>query len=344
MPANRYVRQEILPGVGPEGQARLAAARVLIVGCGGLGVPVAIYLTGAGIGELVLVDGDNVHPSNLHRQVVFHHEDRGNKARLLAHRCSQLNPEPRVRAHESYLDTGNVRRLVEEADLVLDCTDDAATKHLLADACYLLRTPLVYAAAQRFTGYLALFPHRGEGPIGLRDLYPEPDPTLPDCATTGVLGTAVGTVGLLQANAALCFLLGIGSPPVNELLTFDALTNRQHRLRIRKTRTAPPPPPWRDKATSRAELETDLADPAAYDAVFSLLPAAREPELPAGTERLGHRNPLGQCLARMQPGGRYLLYCQSGQRSLVLAAQLRKANPELAVFSLRGGRPQNTAP
>lgn len=335
----RYSRQTILPGVGEAGQAKLAAARVLVVGCGGLGAPAAVYLAGAGVGELTLVDGDTVSLSNLHRQVIYRTDAIGPKARLLAQHCTELNPGTRVRAHVTFVDVANVKALVEPATLVLDCTDHPATKHLLADACYLLQTPLVYAAAQRFCGYLALFPNAGPDAVHLRDLYPEPDPSLPDCAATGVLPTAVGTVALLQANAALCYLLGIGAPPVDTLLTYDALTNRQHRLAIRKTYPRPIVEPWTEKASPRALMETTTADFSHYDAVFSLLDERREPDLPAGVTRITNRNPLGQCLQKMTPGGAYLLYCQTGTRSLVLAGQIRKAQPEILAFSLRGGVP-----
>ncbi|MEO0734628.1 MAG: HesA/MoeB/ThiF family protein [Bacteroidota bacterium] len=333
----RYARQTVLPGIGAAGQEKLAAAHVLIVGCGGLGGPAAVYLAGAGMGQLTLVDGDEPALSNLHRQVFFRTGASGGKADLLAQHCQQLNPSTRVCAQKTFLNGGNVKALVEAADLVLDCTDDAATKHLLSDACFLLRTPLVYAAAQGFEGYLALFPNQDAEGIHLRDLFPEPDPTLPDCATTGVLPTAVGTVALLQANAALCYLLGIGSPPMNMLLTYNALDNRQHRLKIRKTYQGRVAPPWGNKRPGRAELETTDGDFSTYAGVFSMLEEGREPELPAGVVRLTKRDPLGQCLARMEDGRRYLLYCNSGKLSLVLAAQIRKARPAVEVLSLRGG-------
>lgn len=333
----RYARQTILTGIGPEGQEKLAAAKVLVVGCGGLGGPVAAYLAGAGIGELTLVDGDTPAISNLHRQVFFQTENSAPKAEALAEHCRQLNPCTRVRAQTVYLGPSNIKPLVAAADLVLDCTDDALTKHLLNDACVLLKTPLVYAAAQGFEGYLALFPNQEKDGIHLRDLFPEPDPTLPDCATTGVLPTAVGIVALLQANAAICYLLGIGNPPINTLLTYGALNNQQHRLKIRKTYTKPISLPWSQARPSRADLETTERDFTNYAAVFSMLDEQREPELPEGVTRLTKRNPLGQCLERMEPGNDYLLYCNSGKLSLVLAAQIRKENPEIRALSLKGG-------
>jgi len=337
----RYQRQTALPEIGTAGQQKLLEAHVLVIGCGGLGGPVAAYLTGAGVGTLTLIDGDHPEESNLHRQVFFQSGARENKATLLARHCHQLNPGTRVRAHENYLEADNVQALVEAADLVVECTDHALTKHLVSDVCHLLGKPLVYAAVHKYEGYLALFPNDNRDDLHLRDLFPAPDPTLPDCATAGVLPTAVGIVALLQANAALCYLLGIGDPPVRQLLTYRALDNQQHRLKLRKTYIRPVSPPWKTAAPTRAELETDAteADFPAYDLVFSMLDDQREPVLPAGVIRLTKRNPFGQCLKRMKAGGRYLIYCNSGKLSLMLAAQLRKHDPEIGVVSLRTGKP-----
>ena len=337
---NRYQRQTALPEIGQAGQQRLTNSHVLVIGCGGLGGPVAAYLAGAGVGTLTLVDGDKPEESNLHRQVFFQTGATENKAVLLARHCSLLNPGTRVRAHESYLEASNAKALIEAADLVVECSDHAATKHLVNDACHLLKTPLVYAAVHKYEGYLAVFPNESPDDLHLRDLFPEPDPTLPDCATAGVLPTAVGIVALLQANAALCYLLNIGDPPVRQLLTYNALDNHQHRLKLRKNYHKPVPEPWKKDKLSRADLETDatLADLPNYDLVFSMLDEQQEPELPDGVIRLTKRNPFGQCLERMEPSGKYLLYCNSGKLSLMLASQIRKHDPEIGVLSLRTGR------
>ena len=339
MAERRYARQTILPEVGSEGQAKLAAARVVIVGCGGLGSPAAAYLAGAGVGTLRLVDGDRPETTNLHRQVFFSAERSGTKAEQLRDHLLELNPEIKVQAVSHHATADNSRTLLSGAALVLDCTDDARTKHLINDACVTLGIPLVYAAAQGYSGYVALFENRPGG-IHLRDVYPEPDPSMPDCATAGVLPTAVGVVAMLQANAALCYLLGIGSPPVDRLLTYHALDNSQHSVKLRKTFTGEVAPPWMGKGgTTRDRLEAvhDTLRPPEYDAVFSMLSEEREPDLPEGVRRLDQRNPFGQCLELMEDGGKYLLYCNSGKLSLVLAAQLAKERPEVEVVSLRGG-------
>ncbi|MBB4078265.1 adenylyltransferase/sulfurtransferase [Lewinella aquimaris] len=337
--AERYQRQTVLPEVGPDGQAKLAAARVVVVGCGGLGSPAAAYLAGAGVGQLRLVDGDRPDITNLHRQVFFDPAQPGSKAYQLAGHLRRLNTEITIDEVASYVDAKNIRRLLSGATLVLDCTDDALTKHLLNDACVALEIPLVYAAAQAYAGYVALFPN-AVGGINLRDLYAEPDPSLPDCATAGVLPTAVGIVAMLQANAALCYLLGIGNPPIERLLTYNALDNTQHRVKLQKTYSKPIAAPWgahRQLARNELEIDADTLTPPGYDGIFSMLTETREPELPTGVVRLDSRNPFGHCRELMSPGGRYLLYCNSGKLSLVLAAQLRKAEPAVDVVSLRGG-------
>lgn len=329
----RYARQIVLPGVGESGQEKLSSATVLIVGCGGLGSPAAAYLAGAGIGHLILVDNDTPTVSNLHRQVFYDDSKAMGKAPALARHCRSLNPGTSVRALERFVERDNVAGLVKLADIILDCTDDATTKHLLSDACYLAQKPLVYAAAQGFEGYLALFVHKGPDAISLRDLFPEPDPTLPDCATTGVLGTAVGMVGMLQANATLCYLLGIGHPPLDTLLTYNALDNRQHRLKIRKQYSKPIT--LTGPSTKRDSLETENFDLSDYDLVFTMLDEEREPTPEAGVIRLTKRNPYGQCMDRMNENGNYLIYCNSGKLSLMLASQLQKAG--LNALSLKGG-------
>ena len=338
MDSERYSRQTVLQGVGEEGQAKLTAARVVIVGCGGLGSPAAAYLAGAGVGHIRLIDGDRPETSNLHRQVFYSNARSGSKTEQLADQLRELNPEVRVQRFGRPLDESNAPQLLAGADLVLDCTDDARTKHLISDTCVVQQTPLVYAAAQGFVGYVAIFENQPGG-IHLRDVYPEPDPSLPDCATAGVLPTAVGIVALLQANAALCYLLGIGEPPIDRLLTYNALDNSQHRVRLQKTYTGEVRPEENIVSSSRAELETvaDSLTPEGFTTVFSMLSDEREPTPPAGVVRLSTRDPLGDSLAQMRAGERYLLYCNSGKLSLVLAAQLRKVRPELEVYSLKGG-------
>jgi len=222
-----------------EGQKRLQQARVLIVGAGGLGSPAAFYLAAAGIGHLRLVDDDVVDRSNLQRQIL-HADDRIGmpKVASAAMALSALNPRAGVEAVQERITSGNVERLLESVDVVIDGADNFPARYLLNDACVKLGKPLVYGAVHRFEGQLSVFDagrRRGEAPC-YRCLFPEPPPpdAAPNCSEAGVLGVLPGVVGLLQATEAIKLILGIGEPLIGRLLQFDALA-----MRFRETRLAP---------------------------------------------------------------------------------------------------------
>lgn len=229
----RYGRHLVLPEVGMEGQARLKAARVLIVGVGGLGSPAALYLAAAGVGTLGLVDFDRVDLSNLQRQVLYGVSDvEQPKVEAAAARLQQANPHVDVRRHETKLERDNVLRLLADYDLVLDGSDNAATRYLVNDACLLAGKPLVWGAVLRFQGQVSVFGVPG-GPC-YRCLFPDPPPpgTVPSCAEGGVLGVLPGVIGTLQANEAIKLILGVGDPLVGRFVTFDALRFRFHELAL----------------------------------------------------------------------------------------------------------------
>lgn len=221
----RYARQLVLAEVGHEGQARLSRARVLVVGCGGLGAPVIQYLAAAGVGHLILVDDDVVEVSNLNRQVLFSEADLGQrKAERAAAVASALHAGLRVEARVERLHGGTIQRAVREADLVVDATDGLPTKFLLNDACVLEDRPLVHGAATGFSGQVLLVPGR-RGPC-LRCLFEEPPPagTVPTCRESGVLGAVTGVVGSFMAAEAVKWILGNPQTLVGRLLTVDVLT------------------------------------------------------------------------------------------------------------------------
>ena len=230
----RYSRHILLSEVGGIGQARLRAARVLIVGAGGLGAPLALYLAAAGIGTIGLVDDDLVELSNLQRQIVHGTSRIGqSKVGSAAATLGELNPLVRVRQHALRLDAGNVAELIAQYDLVCDGSDNFPTRYLLADACALGRRTLVSASVSRFDGQLSTFkPHLG-GPC-YRCLYPQP-PTgeVPNCAEAGVFGAVTGVMGTLQATEALKELLGLGESLSGRVLAWDALSMRFHDIRLR---------------------------------------------------------------------------------------------------------------
>ncbi len=231
----RYGRHLLMPEVGIEGQARLLASRVLLVGAGGLGSPVALYLAAAGVGTIGIVDFDVVDLSNLQRQVL-HTTDRVGRAKVDSARASiaALNPAVRVVSHEAMLTPDNVDGLISGYEVVVDGTDSFETRYALNDAAVRLGIPVVHASVYRFEGQLTVF-DPATGPC-YRCLYPSPPPPelAPPCSVAGVLGVVPGIMGMLQANETLKLLLGIGDPLVGRLLLFDALEATFEELVLRR--------------------------------------------------------------------------------------------------------------
>jgi sulfur-carrier protein adenylyltransferase/sulfurtransferase len=231
----RYRRHLTLSEVGEQGQAKLLAGRVLLLGAGGLGSPAALYLAAAGVGTLGIVDSDVVDPSNLQRQVL-HTVDRTGQPKTESAReaINALNPDVNVVAFQERLQASNVERILEGFDVVLDGGDNFPTRYLLNDACVLLGKPLIHGSVFRFEGQVTTVLPR-QGPC-YRCLYPEPPPPelAPSCAEAGILGVLPGVIGLLQATEAIKLLLGAGSPLVGRLLTYDALGGRFRELQLRR--------------------------------------------------------------------------------------------------------------
>jgi len=230
----RYSRHILLPEVGLEGQERLKAAKVLLIGAGGLGSPVALYLAAAGVGTIGMVDFDNVDFSNLQRQVLHFTPDVGkSKLQSAAAKLTAINPHLQFIPHPTRLTSANALAIIRDYDLVVDGTDNFPTRYLVNDACVLLHKPNVYGSICRFEGRASVFaPHLG-GPC-YRCWYPEPPPAgqVPNCAEAGVLGVICGIIGNIQATEAIKLILGQGDPLLGRLLRFDALamTFRQHTI------------------------------------------------------------------------------------------------------------------
>ncbi len=237
----RYSRHMLLPEIGLEGQQRLQASRVLLLGAGGLGSPAAWYLAAAGVGTLRIADPDVVDRSNLHRQILHTEASIGTpKVQSASERLTALNPRTRIDAVQELVTSDNVERLLADVDVVIDGADNFAIRYLLNDACVKLGKPLVYGAVHRFEGQVSVFDagrHRGTHPC-YRCLFPEPPPpeAAPNCSEAGVLGILPGVVGLLEATEAIKLLLGLGEPLRGRLLHFDAMG-----MRFRETRLGPDP-------------------------------------------------------------------------------------------------------
>ena len=231
----RYARHLIMPEVGLEGQKKLKAARVLAIGTGGLGSPLAVYLAAAGVGTIGLVDFDVVDDSNLHRQILFGTSDVG-KPKLAAavRRLKDLNPNVEVLCFEERLTSDNALEIVRDFDIVVDGTDNFPTRYLVNDACVLTGKPNVYASIFRFEGQASVFWAR-KGPC-YRCLYDEPPPpgAVPSCAEGGVLGILPGLLGVIQATETIKLILGTGDPLIGRLLLVDALSMKFRELKLRK--------------------------------------------------------------------------------------------------------------
>jgi molybdopterin/thiamine biosynthesis adenylyltransferase/rhodanese-related sulfurtransferase len=354
----RYARHLSLPHVGADGQARIRAASVLIVGLGGLGSPAALYLAAAGVGRLGLLDFDTVAVHNLQRQILHDTAGIGSaKTESARARVEALNPDVRVDMWNVAITRDNVRGIVADYDVVLDGTDTFATRYLLNDACVLERRPLVHASVHRFEGQLSVFA-TDDGPC-YRCLHPEPPPagSVPSCAEGGVLGVLPGLLGTLQATEALKLILGIGTPLVGRLLAVDALAMRFEEVAFERDAECA----WCARRTARALL----ADYAAFcgegpvamvdDTAREIAPAAAAPLLARGALLVldvredwevataavaGARHiPMGliptqhALLPRDKP---IAVLCHHGMRSAMVADYLRAAG-HTRVLNVAGG-------
>jgi sulfur-carrier protein adenylyltransferase/sulfurtransferase len=234
----RYSRHLIIPDVGMTGQKRLKNAKVLVIGAGGLGSPALLYLAAAGVGTLGIAEFDEVDESNLQRQVIHGQSDVGRpKAESAKDSIAEVNPLVNVVVHNERLDNDNVMRIFEGYDLIVDGTDNFATRYMVNDAAYFLGIPYVWGSIYRFDGQASVFaPTLAEDAPCYRCLYPEPPPPgmVPSCAEGGVLGVLCASIGSIQVNEAIKLLTGVGDPAVGKLVIYDALELEWRKLKVRK--------------------------------------------------------------------------------------------------------------
>lgn len=358
----RYSRHLLMPEVGLEGQVKLKAASVLVVGTGGLGSPVGMYLAAAGVGRIGLVDYDQVDFTNLQRQIIHGTSRLGDRKVLSAKdRLLDINPDIQVDIYDEPLTSENAFRIAEPYDLIIDGTDNFPTRYLVNDLCVLTGKPNVYGSIFRFEGQVSVF-WAGHGPC-YRCIFPEPPPPglVPSCAEGGVFGVLPGTIGTLQATEALKLLLGIGEPLIGKLLLYDALALNFEELRLRvnpncKVCSENPEVtelidyeafcgvPGHDRAESRLPSEWEIGVrelKERLDAGESIrLIDVREPhELRISEIPQANLIPLGSLASRMHEldsAEEIVLFCKSGSRSaraleLLAGAGFRK------VKNLRGG-------
>ncbi|MFI5839786.1 adenylyltransferase/sulfurtransferase MoeZ [Catenuloplanes sp. NPDC051500] len=352
----RYSRHLIIPDVGVEGQKRLKNARVLCVGAGGLGSPALMYLAAAGVGTLGIVDFDTVDESNLQRQIIHGQSDIGKpKAESAAASVREINPYVNVQVHNTSLDNDNVFEIFGQYDLIVDGTDNFATRYLVNDACVLLGKPYVWGSIYRFDGQVSVFWDQ-YGP-NYRDLYPEPPPPgmVPSCAEGGVLGVLCASIGAVQVTEAIKLITGIGDSLLGRLMVYDALEMSYRTIKIRKDPNAEPITglidyddfcgavsdeaqeaalgstitvyelkEWQD--AGKDFLLVDVREPAEYEIVR--IPGSRL--IPKG-DILN-----GEALASLPQDKQIVLHCKSGVRSAEALAALKAAGFKDAVH-VQGG-------
>jgi sulfur-carrier protein adenylyltransferase/sulfurtransferase len=343
----RYSRHLIMPEVGMDGQKRLKASRVLLIGAGGLGSPLGLYLAAAGVGRIGLVDFDVVDFSNLQRQIMHGTPDVGRpKLHSARDRLAAINPEVQVDLHETRLDSSNALQLFEPYDLIIDGTDNFPTRYLVNDACVLIKKTNVYGSIFRFDGQASVFAP-GLGPC-YRCLYPEPPPPgeVPSCAEGGVLGILPGLIGCIQATEAVKLLLGKGSPLIGRLLLYDALQMSFREFKVRRNANCPvcgdhptvtklidyeqfcsvrgqepPPPAFADTTVEELKQRLDR-----HEQVFIL--DVRNPEefqicrIPGST--LIPLPDLPNRLRELDPDREMVVHCKSGMRSAKAVAFLQQ--------------------
>ncbi|UMB72401.1 adenylyltransferase/sulfurtransferase MoeZ [Mycobacterium paraterrae] len=352
----RYSRHLVIPGLGVDGQKRLKNARVLVIGAGGLGAPALLYLAAAGIGTLGIVDDDVVEESNLQRQIIHGVGDVGRpKAQSARDSIAEINPLVRVRLHEARLDRHNAVELFEQYDLILDGTDNFATRYLVNDAAALARKPYVWGSIYRFEGQVSVFWEDAPDGRGLnyRDLYPEPPPPglVPSCAEGGVLGVLCASIASVMGTEAIKLITGLGEPLLGRLLMYDALAMSHRTIAIRKDPAAPPitelvdyeqfcgvaPPAAGDSAITPRELRNLLDSGDTIILIDVREPAEWDINRIDGAQLIPSSSiDSGEGLAGLPRDRRPVLYCKTGVRSAAALTAVRNAGFADAVH-LQGG-------
>ncbi len=338
----RYIRHTLLERIGESGQNKLLGSCIAIVGCGGLGSIAAPYLAGAGVGQLILIDGDVPDISNLHRQVFFSEEKtQKTKSTLLAEHIKKLNSDIKVTVFNQMISKSNIEGLLRGADIVLECTDNIQAKYLVNDYCHLNTIPVSYGAIYKYDGYVSFFENANSDSIHLRDIFPIPNDDIPTCSEVGVLGTLAGLIGILQANEAIKYITNAGDMLIGRLLSYDILTNNQMKLKLKKS--------WPEeiaKVFNSSSYPMSVFCDVPEITLVEVLENREQYELISILEDDEHKNidnqvirlPLSEFnLVEWEPTSNkaHVFYCMSGIRSSQLVMNLIENNRN--TLSLKGG-------
>ncbi len=335
MNTERYQRQIVLPDFGIEGQEKLASSKVLIVGAGGLGVPVLQYLVGMGVGSITIIDADEISLSNLHRQVIYSAVDVGRKKVDVAkERLSQLNPDVSISAKAVMLNSANAESFIQDCDIVIDCTDTIESRYILNDTCVKLNKPTVYGALYRHEGHVSVFNYQGS--VSYRDVYPDDSARAQNCNEIGVLGVLPGIIGCYQAMETVKILTEFGDPLAGKLMVMNAATSEHHIFHLgAKTNNTKPAERVIEQSHQTLkweELETrELSKTHLIDIrPVHVYEESHDPRF--------ENIPL-QMIAGFEPQPEYdiILVCNSGNTTKQAAAILSSSFPNTEVYQLEGG-------
>lgn len=344
----RYIRQVQVPGFSTGGQQKLKQAKVLVVGAGGLGVPVLQYLAGMGIGTIGIMDGDTISLDNLHRQVLYSEDEVSRpKAEVAASKLSKLNSEIEIKAITDFLSRDNALELIAEYDLVIDTSDNFGTRYLINDACVILNKPFIYGAIHGFEGQVSVFNYQG-GPT-YRCLFPNPPKAneIPDCNEAGVLGIVPGLIGMQQALQAVKLLTGMGEVLSGQMLILDLKTDEQYKIKLKANPANKEMKTLQDTydvpfcASSGGPIEVEeLFKWYADERPFYLIDVREKKEFELEHLQFAHSYPLSTLSERLNTLPDHVplvTICEIGGRSASAAKLIQSTFPDRSVFNVIGG-------
>lgn len=346
-----FKRQITLSEIGEVGQQKLHNASVLVVGCGGLGSPIAVYLASSGVGKIHLVDFDTVAISNLHRQVFYTLNDvEKPKAATLRKFIQERAPFTKVEFTNKAITKDNVSELIHSVDIIVDATDSLPTKYLLNDACVVKQKPLVYGSLYKFDGYVATFnllQKDGSYSANLRDAFPEMATDIPNCEETGTLNAIVGLIATAQVNEVLKIITGIGKPLKNELLIYNSLQNTQFKMKLKsvfnkeKITKIFKVQSYADAACSNQnpdwQISPETLKSKLGDEDLEIIAVLNNLKLPFEVNQTIHINTFDAEKITVDFNKTYVMVCQRGLNSYRATERLKKKYPDLKVLNLTGG-------
>jgi molybdopterin/thiamine biosynthesis adenylyltransferase/rhodanese-related sulfurtransferase len=356
----RFSRQIILPGFGPEAQKKLRQSKVLVIGAGGLGCPALLYLSAAGIGEIGIMDGDSVSESNLNRQVLYGEAQVGmNKAEAAAHHLKSKYSDIQIQCIPEFISPINAAKYIENYDLILDGSDNFSTRYLVNDACVLMGKPLVFGAIYQNEGQVTIFTTK-EGAVNYRDIYPDPPQAdeIPNCSETGVLGVLPGIIGTMQAAEAIKWLAGYGDVLANKILYYNLLNQQTYTVALQKNERSSQliPKSLGELALMNYEVLCGNEYGVAWnDAINGLkinpknvLIDVRQPDELPKLKVFRHLNiPYSDTFpitTEMEEATSIYLFCQTGIRSQKMAKAMKKEMSGKHIYSILGGIESPDAP